>query len=74
MVALVLKSGLSEYFQMVESTDDICIFETKRKGSPNSTRISYCIEQAQVAGLLNTRSGKPGNWQKNQKQMLRARV
>ena len=75
MVALVLKSGLAEYFQLVESTDSICTFETKRKGAPKPTTLSYTIEQAQQAGLLQpTRSGKPSNWQKIPKQMLRARA
>ena len=75
MVALVLKSGMAEYFQVVESTDTICTFETKRKGAPKPTKISYTIEQAKQAGLLApTRSGKPSNWQKIPKQMLRARA
>ena len=75
MVALVLKSGLAEYFWMVESTDTICTFETERKGNPKPTRLSYTIEQAKQAGLLGpTRSGKPSNWQKIPMQMLRARA
>ena len=74
MVALVLKSGLAEYFQMVESTDTICTFATQRKGAPEPTRLSYTIEQAKQANLLFVRPGKqPGNWQKIPKQMLRAR-
>ena len=76
MVALVLKSGMAEYFQLVESTDKACTFETKRQGAPEAARsISYTIEQAKQAGLLApTRSGKPSNWQKIPKQMLRARA
>ena len=75
MVALVLKSGLAEYFQMSSSNDSMCTFETKRKGAPTSTILSYTIEQAKQAGLLApTRSGKPSNWQKIPKQMLRARA
>ena len=75
MVALVLKSGLAEYFQLVESTDKICTFETKRKGNPKPQRLSYTIDDAERSGLLKpTRSGKPGNWQKIPKQMLRARA
>ena len=74
MVALVLKSGLAEYFQLVESTDAICTFETKRKGAPKETKLSYTIDQAEKAGLLFQRPGRqPGNWQKIPKQMLRAR-
>ena len=75
MVALVLKSGMAEYFQLVESTDTVCTFETKRKGTPQPQRLTYTIEQAKQAGLLTpTRSGKPSNWQKIPKQMLRARA
>ena len=75
MVALVLKSGLAEYFQMVESNDSICSYTTRRKGTPMPTSLSYTIEQAEQAGLLQpTRSGKPSNWDKMPKQMLRARA
>ena len=74
MVALVLKSGLAEYFQLVESTDKICTFSTHRKGAPEPTTLSYTIEQAEQAGLLFQRPGKqPGPWHKIPKQMLRAR-
>ena len=74
MVALVLRSGLAEYFQLVESTDKICTFETKRKGAPKSQKLSYTIEQAEKAGLMFVRPGKkPGNWHKIPKQMLRHR-
>ena len=75
MVALVLKSGMAEYFQMVESTENECTFETKRKGNPHPQKLTYTILQAKQAGLLQpTRSGKPSNWQKMPKQMLRARA
>ena len=75
MVALVLKSGMAEYFQLVESTDEACTFETKRKGNPQPQRLTYTIEHAKQAGLLGpTRSGKPSNWHKMPTQMLRARA
>ena len=75
MVALVLKSGMAEYFQLEESTDALCTFETKRKGNPQPQRLTYTIEQAKQAGLLGpTRSGKPSNWNKMPLQMLRARA
>ena len=74
MVALVLKSGLAEYFQLVESTDKICTFTTKRKGAPKATTLSYTIEDAEKAGLLFVRPGKnPGPWHKIPRPMLRAR-
>ena len=74
MVALVLKSGLAEYFRVVETTDKICTYETKRKDAPEPQRLSYVIEQAEKADLLKpSRSGKLTAWQKMPKQMLRAR-
>ena len=58
MVALVLKSGMAEYFQLVESTENECTFETKRKGNPHPQKLTYTILQAKQAGLLQpTRSG-----------------
>ena len=75
MVALVLKSGMAEYFQLVESTENECTFETKRKGNPHPQKLTYTILQAKQAGLLQpTRSGKPSTWMKMPKQMLRARA
>ena len=74
MVALVLKSGLAEYFQLVETTDKVCTYETKRRDAPEPQRLSYLIEQAEKADLLKpSRSGKLTAWQKMPKQMLRAR-
>ena len=75
MVALVLKSGLAEYFTLIETTDKICTYETKRKGSPKPTRLSYTIEEAEVAGLLAPPlpDKEPGPWHKIPTPMLRAR-
>ena len=74
MVALVLKSGMAEYFRLVETTDKVCTYETKRQGSDKPQSLSYTIEQAEQADLLKpSRSGKLTNWQKMPKQMLRAR-
>ena len=74
MVALVLRSGMAEYFRLVETTDLICTYETRRKGTNDPQRLSYTIEHAEQAGLLYVRPGKqPGNWHKIPRQMLRAR-
>ena len=70
MVALVLKSGKADYFRMVESTDELATFETMRKGEPEPTRLSFTMEQAQKAGLVQPN----GNWHKYRSQMLRARA
>ena len=75
MVALVLKSGLAEYFRVVETTDKICTYETKRKDAPEPQRLSYTIEQAATAGLLvPPKPGKkPSPWHRMPDKMLRAR-
>ena len=74
MVALVLKSGMAEYFRLVETTDKVCTYETLRQGSEKPLSLSYTIEQAKQADLLKpSRSGKLTNWEKMPKQMLRAR-
>ena len=71
MVALVLKSGMAEYFRLVETTDKVCTYETKRKGSEKSLSLSYTIGQAEQAGLISEK--KQGPWNKMPTQMLRAR-
>lgn len=50
MVALVLASGLAEYFHLVEMTPAKAVWETKRRGAPQATRIEITIEQARIAG------------------------
>ena len=49
MVALVLKSGLAEYFQVIETTDKICTYETKAQG-----------RAAAAATQLHNRTGGAG--------------
>jgi hypothetical protein len=68
MVSQVLRSGLAEHFSLVESSDKVATYETKRRGSPTPTRMSYSIEQAARAGLV----GKQ-NWKNHPEAMLRAR-
>ena len=76
MVALVLKSGLAEHFTLIESTDKVCTYETKRLDAPGPQRLSYTIEQAATAGLLAPpRPNKqPGPWHRMPDKMLRARA
>lgn len=69
MVALVLGSGLAEYFSLVEETADKVTYETKRKGSPHAQRASWSDEDTKTAGL-NTKD----NWRLHKKQMRRARA
>lgn len=69
MVSQVLRSGLAEHFSLVESTDKVATYETRRRGSPTPTRMSFSIEQAARAGLV----GKQ-NWKNHPEAMLRARA
>ena len=76
MVALVLKSGMAEYFQLVESTDSRPA-PSRRSGRAHRSRqrLSYTIEHGEAGGhWLLTRSGKPATGTKMPKQMLRARA
>ena len=70
MVALVLRSGLAEYFEMVSSSDDESTWATKRKGSRREQTLTYTYEQAQRTGKVNP--DKPRSaWMAFRPQMLR---
>lgn len=70
MVALVLKSGMAEYFEPIEFDDKKATFETKRKGARNPVRLTHTIEMAETAGLIKDKS----NWKKVPTDMLMARA
>lgn len=70
MVALVLKSGLAEYFEPVSFSDTEATYETLRKGARNPVRLQHTIQMAQTAGLVKDKSG----WVKNPVDMLVARA
>lgn len=69
MVALVLKSGLAEYFELVSLSDTEAVFETQRRGARNPVRLTHTIVMAQAAGLVKPNS----NWAKIPTDMLAAR-
>ncbi len=46
MRALVLKSGLAEYFRCKERTDTKATFETKRRGDPEPQSLTFTIDAA----------------------------
>jgi 5'-3' exonuclease len=70
MVALVLRSGLAEYFEPIEFDATKATFETKRVGARKPVKLTHTIEQAQVAGLVKPNS----NWVKLPEEMLIARA
>lgn len=68
IVSLIRKSGLCDYWMLIESTADIATYETLRKGDPAPIRMSYTRQEAIDAGL----AGKD-NWRRMMPIMLRRR-
>jgi hypothetical protein len=77
MVALCLRSGLCEYFELVKSDERSATFVTKRVGGRREIEFSYSIEEAEQMGLLDkgsTQWAKENNqWRKQPRTMLRRR-
>ena len=68
MVALVKRSGVCEYFRVVESTDERAVYATKRRGDPE-VKQAFTVQDAKRAGI-----GGGGNWAKYPRVMLRHRA
>lgn len=51
MVAVVMGSGLAEYFMCVEETATSVTYETKRKGAPSPQRMTWSDADTKTAGL-----------------------
>jgi hypothetical protein len=68
MVGIVRGSGKCESFDLIESTDKIATFETKRVGG-KVQRLSFTIEEAKLANLTSK-----DNWKRFPAAMLRARA
>ena len=69
MVALVLRSGLAEYFTCTEDTDERVTYETKRKGSPTAQKMSWSTVDTKRAGVQ-----LKDNWRMHPRAMMRARA
>ena len=63
------QSKACRYFALIESTNESATYETHREGHPAPVRMSWSIEDAKTAGLLN----KGGNWNTYPRTMLRWR-
>jgi 5'-3' exonuclease len=70
MVALILKSGMAEYFEPMEFDEKHATWETKRKGARTPVRLTHTIEMAIQAGLVKDKSG----WLRNPIDMLNSRA
>ncbi len=70
MVAVVLGSGLCEYFVCIEDSQTSATYETKRKGAPTPQRCTWTVEDAKRAQLIKD----GGNWQRHPRAMCKARA
>lgn len=68
MVAVCLKSGICDYFEVVERSDQRAVVRAKRAGRPEHV-MAFSLDDAKRAGLV----GK-GNWAKYPAAMLVARA
>lgn len=79
MAALVLKSGLAEFFEAVEISDTSVTFETQRKGARNPFRLTHTIDMAKQAFPKKAneadalKAWSNSGWGKNPVDMLVAR-
>ena len=71
MQGMVLSKGACEYFDLIESTNEIATYETKRKGSKHAVKISFTIQDAENAGLTTGKNSH--SWKKYPADMLCAR-
>ena len=70
MAALVLRSGLAEYFEPTECSDESATYVTKRKNGRQEHSATFTIEDARRAQLVV----KGGQWEKYPGQMCKARA
>ena len=69
MIALVKKNAsVCEYFRLVETTSERCTYETRRRGDPEPTRLTWTMEDARRADLTRNPT-----WKNHPAPMLRAR-
>jgi 5'-3' exonuclease len=71
--ALVLRSGMAEYFRCTERTAERATFVTKRKGDPELA-LSYTIAEGRTAWQKSEDAWLKSGWTKNPADMLVARA
>ena len=78
MVAIVLKSGLAEFFEPIELSETLVTFETKRKGARASIKLTHTIEMARTAWPKKSpeweKAFLASGWGRNPTDMLVARA
>src|SRR5438128_189858 len=71
--ALVLRSGLAEYFICTARTDTAATFKTNRKSDPEQVTLTYTLAEAQTAWSKGDEAWKKSGWARNCADMLVAR-
>ena len=78
MVAIVIKSGLAEYFEPISFSDTEATYETKRKGARSAITLTHTIEMARQAWPKTKtdweKSFLASGWGRNPTDMLVARA
>lgn len=74
MVALVLRSGLADYFEPIEFNDTLATYETKRKGARNPVRLTHTLDMAKQAWSKTPDAWAKSGWGRNPTDMLVARA
>jgi 5'-3' exonuclease len=84
VVGLVLRSGKAEFFDLTQLGHASVTYATKRKGARKEVEVTWTLDDAARAGLVTkdaqgryrgvSRSGKPSNWDKYPRAMLRHRA
>jgi hypothetical protein len=74
MVAIVLKSGLAEYFEPLSFSETEATYETKRKGARNPITLTHTIEMARKAWKKDENAWNKSGWGTVPTDMLVARA
>lgn len=78
MVALVLRSGLAEFFEPVSFDETQATYETKRRGARNPVKLTHTIEMARTAWPKSKADWEKAflasGWGRNPTDMLVARA
>lgn len=72
--ALVIRSGLAEYFRCTERTDRQATFVTRRRGEPNEVSLTFTLDEARQAWTKDDGAWLKSGWGHNPKDMLVARA
>jgi hypothetical protein len=76
IVALIKSNRLCSFFECLETSASVATWETQRVGDRRPMKLTWTIEDAQLAGLVRepAQGKKPGPWITQPRTMLRWRA